>query len=73
MAHPLTDTDDELQFRFQIEAGEARRHARCGPKSGCRTRALSEVDYVLDIWLTRHPVTVAVPNVPTVVAGPITG
>ena len=72
MAHPQTDTDEDLAFRFKWEATNATKHRRCGPKSNCRRRALDEVDYVLDVWLERHPVTVAVPDVSAVAPSAIT-
>lgn len=36
---------------FHLDALDAAKHARCGPKSLCRVTALKRVDEDLDAWL----------------------
>ena len=52
----LAFTDDELRALFRLDSAYATTHARCGPKSGCRVRAIADVDNLLDQWLTTHPI-----------------
>ena len=66
MAH-LTESD--IRSLFRLDASEAQAHARCGPKAGCRVRALADVDQILD----EYNDTLALRDVRPGVASPVTG
>ncbi|MGZ6852484.1 MAG: hypothetical protein ACXVGC_00215 [Mycobacteriaceae bacterium] len=41
-------TRDDLRAMLRLAATDAARHKRCGPRAGCRVRAIAEVDELLD-------------------------
>ena len=61
--------DADTLALLQLDAADARKHARCGDKAACRRAALARCDEDLDHLLE----SMAVPDVRDVGASPVAG